>query len=426
MSYRAEYGLALLLVGLLALALVTGRRGAGPEPDLDFRTSSLSSGSRGAKGVYEVLARLGRPVTRRRTPLFDLADDSLRRPALLLVLDPPLALAPAELAQVVRFLRRGGDVVASGDGGGLARCAGWRVRPAVRRLAAESVAVVAPGSSVRLPRVAWALEPLPPADLPKRMRGHEEYEVTGCGGLTAQRRDTLVRLAPDGHRPGLVDGRPAALRLGYAGGGRLTLFADPGYFENRVWRDTDVAYFLVPLLVPRRPGHVVWDEYHQGEGERGSLSRAVLGWLGRSPAGWAILQLIAVAGVALLVAAARFGPPRSLLERRRRSSLEHVEALAAGLEGAAGTDTAVHLVVTGLRRRLSRAGHLAAGDIGQWLAALEPAVASPRGRAALRRLQSVLHQPGGGDRGDRGERVLAAAHAVEDVWEELRPRSTRD
>src|SRR5439155_240050 len=38
---------------------------------------------------------------------------------------------------------------------------------------------------------------------------------------------------------------------------------------------------------------------------------------------------------------------------------------------------------------------------------------------AARRIQQTLRQPGG------AERVLAAAQAVEDVWEELHPRTTR-
>src|SRR2546426_3232421 len=51
------------------------------------------------------------------------------------------------------------------------------------------------------------------------------------------------------------------------------------------------------------------------------------------------------------VAAVRFGPARPVLERRRRSPLEHLEALAAGLEGAVGVDTSIGLTVAGLRRR---------------------------------------------------------------------------
>ncbi|MGE5761569.1 MAG: hypothetical protein ACM37V_14540, partial [Gemmatimonadota bacterium] len=105
-------------------------------------------------------------------------------------------------------------------------------------------------------------------------------------------------------------------------------------------------------------------------------------------------------------------------ERRRRSPLEHVEALAAGLEGAGGVDTAVALTVSGLRRRLSRTGQPPHGDPGQWLATLELALPGVRGRRAARRLQDTLTKPGG------AERVLAAAQAVEDVWEELRPRAS--
>ena len=130
---------------------------------------------------------------------------------------------------------------------------------------------------------------------------------------------------------------------------------------------------------------------------------------------------MAVALVALAVAAVRFGPALTVIERRRRSPLEHLEALAAGLEGAAGVETAVSLIVSGLRRRLSRSGFAPRGgrDPRHWLLALELASPTLRGRAAVRRLQQITTQPGG------PERVLAAAQAVEDVWEELRPRTTR-
>src|SRR2546426_7964054 len=40
-------------------------------------------------------------------------------PALLVVLDPPDDLTAAELEQVVRYVRSGGEVFAAGDGGGI-------------------------------------------------------------------------------------------------------------------------------------------------------------------------------------------------------------------------------------------------------------------------------------------------------------------
>ena len=133
-----------------------------------------------------------------------------------------------------------------------------------------------------------------------------------------------------------------------------------------------------------------------------------------------MLQLATVALLWIGVRAVRFGPARAVIERRRRSPLEHLEALAAGLEGAAGAGTAVALTVAGLRRRLHRTGRRPADDDRRWLAALELSLPTPRGRAAARRLWHITSDPGG------GERVLAAAQAVEDVWEELRPRTTRD
>src|SRR2546422_11357400 len=80
------------------------------------------------------------------TPLFR------SRPAVLVVLAPPLDLAAAELAQVVRFVRGGGAVVVAGTGGGLTRCVGWRTANARRFVATDSFPVTAPlreGSLVR-------------------------------------------------------------------------------------------------------------------------------------------------------------------------------------------------------------------------------------------------------------------------------------
>jgi hypothetical protein len=223
-----------------------------------------------------------------------------------------------------------------------------------------------------------------------------------------------------------LNNRPAMLRLRYRSGGSITLAAERSWFTNRVWRDTDVPIVALPLLTPRpeRAGRVVWDEYHQGFGDDGSSVAALTwSWLRGSPAGWAILQLIAVALLWLAMTAVRFGPARSVIERRRRSPLEHLEALGAGLESAADADTALRRLALGLRRRLSRAGQLGNGNVVPWLESLELAMRGPKGRAAVRRLHHLItvRDPETGS-----TRVLQAAQAVEDVWEELRPRTTRN
>jgi len=370
-----------------------------------------------------VLVRLGRPVERRRTALFSLAGDtaakggSLPAPALLVVLQPWMPLEPAELEQVVRFVQHGGAVLVAGSGGGITRCAGWRVQP--ERAIDESVAIRPPrdvgaqhAAPLRLPRAARVLAPRATGGRLERLvkrRGSVPDEP--CDSLVAEARDTVIAA---------VNGRPVVLRLHYPGGGTITLASDAGWFRNQVWRDSDVPYVVLPLLIPVRRGRVVWDEYHQGFGrESSSMAALTWDWLLQSPAGWAILQLVAVGLVWLAVTAVRFGPARSVIERRRRSPLEHLEALAAGLESAADSDTAVQRIVAGLRRRLSRAGQVGGPDLRAWLETLELVTTSPRGRSAVRRLRHLITQRG-------GEHALAAAQAVEDVWEELRPRKTRD
>lgn len=400
----------LLLSVALALAVWAGRRGAGAEPDFDFRASTLVSGPEGSRALYDVLARLGVRVERWRTPLFDLASDSSHRPAVLAVLDPPLDLTGPELAQVAQFVEAGGAVIAANTAGGITRCVGWRTAYRFDFGRADSFAVRSPATDLQLPAVTNYLRPLEgaQADTRRRLRGGD-VEEDRCDTLAPIAQDTILRL---------TDGRPAVLRLRYSGGGSVTLVADAGYLRNRAWRETAVPEFVTPLLVPTRRGPLVWDEYHQGFGEGRSLSGAVGRWLRGSPVGWALAQLAAVSLLVIAVAGVRFGPARAVIERRRRSPLEHLEALAAGLEGANGVDTAVSLTVSSLRRRLGRAAGWAPGEQRAWLAALELALPTVAGRNAVRRLQDVVNQPGG------AERALAAAQAVEDVWLELRPEKT--
>src|SRR4029077_14157161 len=104
-------------------------------------------------------------------------------------------------------------------------------------------------------------------------------------------------------------------------------------------------------------------------GEGGSLPGTSWAWLVSHPLGWAILPLDAAARVALAFQAVRSAPPKHAIARRRRSPLEHLEALAAGLEGAAGFDSAVQLLIAGLRRRLSRTRAVAPGGEGPGLPA---------------------------------------------------------
>jgi len=418
MSYRLEIGLAALLAVSIGLALWAGTR-TDRTSELDFRASTFLNGPHGSKGVHEVLQALGRRSERRRTSLENLATERAHRPAILVVNAPPVPLDDDELTQVVRFIRGGGAVVASGTGGGVTGCAGWRTQVFVGQQDSMAVNAV-PG--LRLPQVTRVLTPLDPeeqtttpAPLETLRKGEAEDGTLGiCKTLVPFAIDTVIAA---------INKRPVILTLRYRGGGTLTLVGERRWLTNQMWRDTDVPIVALPLLTPRRerPGRVAWDEYHQGFSETTgvTLVGSTWRWIRGSPAGWALLQLCAVALLWLAMTAVRFGPARNVIERRRRSPLEHLEALGAGLESADDSDTAVRRLVLGLRRRLSRATPTRDEHALPWLDGLELATRGTKGRAAVRRLQYLLTAR---DPGAEAERVLSAAQAVEDVWEELRPR----
>jgi hypothetical protein len=136
-----------------------------------------------------------------------------------------------------------------------------------------------------------------------------------------------------------------------------------------------------------------------------------------------MLQLLWAGLAALATLAVRFGPAIHVIPRRRRSPLEHLDALAAGLEGADGHQTATALLGRGLARRLRRAGRQPprvawARDRERWLATLARGSDDPAARAAVKRLGWLLREPAQGD-----EHVLRTAQAVEDVWEALKQPS---
>lgn len=411
---RTRVAFVLTLAGVAALAAAGAWLTDDPVGAIDDpRTSTLVPGPDGSQALHETLAELGVPVQRRRSALFDLVRGEGRIGALA-VLAPPIELLSTELTEVVQYVRAGGALIVAGDGGGITECLGFESPRADGGIIFDGAPpgigrqyrVRAAAQGGRLPLTRRVVRPVEPDDERERA-GERVRQAAGCQLLAPRSADTLLRT---------MDGRVVALSLTFRGDGRVLLVADPVYFRNRAWRETDVAHFMVPLLVPARHGPLVWDEFHQGFGASESgATQALREWLRGSPAGWALLQLAAVALVWILVSAVRFGPALSVIERRRRSALEHVEALAAGLEGAAGTDTAVSLIVSGLRRRLSRAGHAGPADLAGWLASLQLVLPTARGRAAARRLQHLINERGG------DERVLATAQAVEDVWQDLRP-----
>jgi hypothetical protein len=398
MRQRTEVTLgAVIVFGLGVTAGLIGVQRARLS-DADPRRSTFLAGPSGAQGFAEALGRLGVTVDPFRRPIGSL--DSVAAGTLTAFLDPSLALSARE-GQMVAALP--GDLLIAGVRASTAlRCLGWDVSSR----AYDSVTVVPPPNAEarRFPRPQAILAKRASAEAVDSASAEDDAPVR-CTAPLATAVDTLL------HTTG---GRPIVVRLRLRDGRVATLVADGRLFTNRALRETAAGPFVLGLVVPRYR-RVVVDEYHHGFDASRSLSGATLDWTFRSPWGWAILQLAGVGILALLASGVRFGPIRTGIERRRRSPLEHVRALATALAAARGHDVAVRLIVQGLRRRLSASGRSKPGDIGRWLDGLQPAVQSPAGRAALTTLTAVTQRPAS------AEDVLHAADAVETLWEELTP-----
>lgn len=401
MRPRVETMIAAGLLLLLALVVIGEALRVDPDGHADERRTSLRPTPAGAKGWADALTRLGVEVERSRQPL-TLRRDPAGKGDLLVFLDPTIPFDLVEATAVRGRIVRGRDVLLAGRGARFAmRCLGWDV------VRAHGEGLVGSGSVDGTPitirhlgetlRTLW--EPVG-ADSSRQA----DLGVLTCEAPITVAVDTLLRVP---------SGRPAAVRVHTESGGRYILVGDGALFADTTLRYTDAGVFALALVADQYT-RVVIDEAKHGHLTGGSMSGALLAWSGRSPWGWLLWQLVAVGAIALLAAMVRSGPLLVTTERQRRSPLEHVRALATALSATRGHDVALRLLIGGLRRRLSADGRPTRDDPRPWLAGLVERMRTPRGRAAARILQDLNRRP------PSPKEVLAAANAVEVVWDETR------
>ncbi len=401
MRPRTELGIAAgLLLALGVVAVMLGSRRTRVAPDESPRTTYLTTPG-GASAFADAAERLGVRVERHRRPTAALAAPEPGQPATVVAYIGPSAELGAVEARYLLGLPV--DLLLAGPGTAAAmKCLGYRVQP---RKWNDPAATAAPDTLDHLPspRAYAVLSPHSAQSIVDS--SDREGRKVRCDVPAPSRVDTLLLTVRD---------RIVAARLTYPSGRVVTLVADDRMFRNRTLKNTVAGTFVLGLVAPRYKRMVV-DEYHHGYRSTGSLGAAALAWSTRSPWGWAVWQLIAVGVLALVAAGIRFGPIREAIQRRRRSPLEHVRALATALAAAHGHDVAVRLMIQGLRRRLSRGGRPAPTDLDTWLTGLRPSVRTPRGLDALETLTAATRRPPDADS------VLVAANAVETLWEELKP-----
>jgi hypothetical protein len=375
--------LGVLLFSLTALALVL-RAGAGEAAEDDPRHSTFRSAPMGARALLLVAQELGFGTRQRLTPFDTPPGDDV---GLVVLLAPIEALTPREVGTVLGWVRSGGTLL-YGAGGA--------------RLIADSLGLqrrsLAPDTLTPFQRPGWPGVPARTTDDPLA------HDIGALPRFRTAFPDTAAPLLTGEARILATAEGAAVVILVPLGDGRVVAWSDPLPLTNRHLRDGSAALLFLRLATDVLAGSelIEFDEYHQGfrAGSPGAALRRFLA----TPAGTAVLQL-ALAGLALLLLAGhRFGAPYPVRPPRRRSPIEHVEALAGAYGRAGGRHTARRLLLAGLHRRLGRR------VTGGREAGLPPGIeTTPAGR----RLKDVW------ERGEDADLVVLA-QAVDDVVSEVR------
>jgi hypothetical protein len=390
-SRRDTVLLVALAVILVVLATVAGREAA--DERLDPRASSHLSGPRGTLALYETLRALDVPVDRWLRP-YEEADTL---PALLALVAPSQALTPDELAILAGRVRAGGTLLlATGP---------WAEGALLDTLGLQLDTVPrAEGEGAR--RFDWS----------GAAAGAEAHRWTeGVDSVAGFRRvfaDTAAALVAGAEPLLSVRGRAAAV-VYPMGEGRVVAFADVEPLVNERLRESGAAVVLARAAAEAaRPGLPLhFDEYHHGYREGGTVVGATLRFLRERPAGNAVLHLAAAGVLLLLLLGRRFGAPYPPPPVRRRSPLEHVEALAGAYRQAGARRTARGLLLAGMNRRLGR--RPAADDAAMGASLERMSTQLPVGREAAAELLEEWRRGGRAD-------LVALTRGVDLLLEEVR------
>jgi hypothetical protein len=206
-----------------------------------------------------------------------------------------------------------------------------------------------------------------------------------------------------------VDKHPVAVtwRLGK---GRVIALSDAQPLRNGQLKASGAAHLLARSLA--ETGDTIWfDEYHQGFTGNGSLMGGTMKMIRRFVSGPVAVQLLAAALLLLWAGARRFGAPLQPPPLRRRSPLEHVEALAGAYRQAEARRTVRRLLLAGMARRL---GRRAPPDERTGTEMLERlARQSPVGRDAAAELEKEWKRGQSGD-------LVALTRGVDRLLDEVR------
>jgi hypothetical protein len=329
MRSRRDSVILVVLVGLIVLlAFLVGsrRQQAGNDP----RPSTFVQAPLGASALRQVLLELKLPLARRMEPFADAGP--LRGP--LAVLAPSEPPSPGEVHALAEWVRGGGTLI----------YAARRRDPTL--------------DTLRL-KLRTLARDTGYAELLDRGRAASVAAGTlteGVGVVDGFRRGFEPASASLNHATVLASAGNVPVVLDFRlGKGRVIAWADAYPLVNHTLKNSRAAILFARTAADAAGGRTLWfDEYHHGFSEGGGTLAGATRFIARQAAGHAVLQItVAVLGL-LLLFGRRFGAPLPPPPARRRSPLEHVEALAGAYRQARAAQTARRLLLAGLARRLGR------------------------------------------------------------------------
>jgi hypothetical protein len=384
----AVVALSILLAAILRSKLETR------DEEGEIRATTFLDGSSGLRALYLAAEELGIPVGRWMRPFPESGQPS---PSALAVVAPPDRLLASEARWLRVWVEAGGRLLyvpASDEDDRFLELLGLRPRNAEAGAARSSRetwrASRSRPSLARPDPLGAGGDPASPLTL-SLLEGTPETVSglsTGIGlsGLREGKADLLLRSDQGGAAAALI-------RLGE---GRILLLSHGLALTNGQIRVSGAAPLVLRGLSDLSSGERLWfDEFHHGFDERGGVERATWRFLTSTAPGWAVLQLGCLAFAALFFAGLRMGSPLRPPPPRRRSSLEHVEALASAYQRARAVRRPAALLLEGLRMRL---GARSADDLRERLESLSRA--HPQAAPAVEDLLRVAggkQEPGQAD-----------------------------
>jgi hypothetical protein len=326
----ALLGAALLVILVLLSALASPREDADDSDDPRASTYLRSEG--GLAGLYWTLQELKVPVGRRTMPFPEA--DSLR--GALAIVAPWMPPSAEEMGAAAEHVRRGATLLF---------VSGARdfLLPAYDTLGLELAWL--DGVTLRSADRAAA----PPGRHPwtegvGQVRG---FRRAFSGDSEALRRAGAQTLLA-------VDGLPVAVTYPL-GRGRVIAVSDTRPLTNLRLRESGAAAVVARAVADAAAGDTLFfDEYHQGFSGEGNLVDGTMRMVRRFVSGPVAAQLLMAVALALWAYGRRFGAPLQPPPARRRSPLEHVEALAGAYRQAGARRTVRRLLLAGMARRLGR------------------------------------------------------------------------